>query len=303
MHLKFPSLLSSYFIYCLCCQYNYQGTTCLAASINNNVNSNFIDAGDAGRKKDRKTRGSSQTRIITEVSEDDGINDAEAHQKYQKNDPVEPHVENEPLAQENSGEKLLTKSLKERSNIELSEDAINSLYDIFRKHGQSDKVLDTYCRTNYNIIPESAVGDSHSVEKPDNQNENHLESAMLVNNKQAFREKLLDILNQQNVKNPEPAKKVTILEGILVKIVGVFGMVGLIAMALFANKSKRRQEGIPRSDSKSDSCSTNLEQSDSYMIRGDSHENSHLQSTLFLNHEDRDSRNLQSVSSSIDNSC
>jgi len=125
-------------------------------------------------------------------------------------------------------------------------------------------------------------------------------------NKKIFKETLLDLLYEQGVrKNTEP--KVSILEGILVKVVGVFGMVGLIAMALFANKSKRQQQGIPRPDSNLDTCSTNDEydnkQSDAYMFRGDSHENSHLQSTLFLNHEDRDSRNLQSVSSSISNSC
>lgn len=303
MRLMSPSLLSFYLLYCLCCQYNH---TCLAASINNNVNSEFIDA---EKLTQRKARGS---RVIAPISQDD----AEAHEKYQKeqNDPVQPvvqyekkadHIEPGPDQREESS--YHPSEHGNRNTEHMSEEKIDALFEAMMKHMKTQEFdsekLDVYCKNHLNSgYPE--IADSHSVFESEVNEKSELMSAISIQeNKKIFKKTLLDLLHEQGVrKNTEP--KVSILEGILVKVVGVFGMVGLIAMALFANKSKRQQQGIPRPDSNLDTCSTDASSfKDAYMYRGDSHENSHLQSTLFLNHEDRDSRNLQSVSSSISNSC
>ena len=235
-----------------------------------------------------------------------------------------------------------TKSKSDNNNNELdhlmdqliTSEVVDKLYDdIMKRLENSQDTRNIFCENNGNFLKKSGVHDSNnensnSFANDMNDASNNFDEVDGVYMSSASQSDLRDttkpeikndirsVFKDAIMENPglfnfnrgsvgqssnfqqskQSLNPTSVIQDILLKSAGVFVVVGLMGMALINIKANKRQKGIPRNENTSE----NSHQTE--LNRGDSHENSHLQSTLFLNHQDRDSRNLQSVST-VSNSC
>ena len=249
------------------------------------------------------------------------------------------HIASQILNSELSKSKKSDDELDQLMDQLITSEVVDKLYDdIMKRLENSQDTRNIFCEkyVNGNFLKKSGVYDSNN-ENNNNFETNDMNDASNNNNfdevdglisasssqfdltdttKPEIKNDIKNIMKDAFLENPrlfnfggsgqsvnfqqqkQSLNTTSVIQDILLKSAGVFVVVGLMAMALINIKANKRQKGIPRNENSSETSNQ------TELNRGDSHENSHLQSTLFLNHQDRDSRNsnLQSVST-VSNSC